>query len=95
MAARSTEEFYIGEEREAEEVHTRSGLGGEGGKPTMEETRKVSDIFPSSQPSKTLKIKTARSNSTGFPTYSPFGPPVTCFSPVLSPKLPFVDLKLT
>ena len=52
-------------------------------------------LFPSSQPSKTLKIKTARSKSTGVPTYSSFGPPGTCFSPVLWSKLPFFDLKLT
>ena len=48
--------------------------------------------FPSSQPSKTLKIRTARSKSAGVLTYSSFGPPGTSFSPVLSPKLPFFDL---
>ena len=48
-------------------------------------------LFPSSQPSKTLKIKTARSKSTGGPTYSSFGPPGATFSPVLSPKLQFFD----
>ena len=46
-------------------------------------------LFPSSQPSKTLKIKTARSKSTGGPTYSSFGPLGTSFSPVLYPMLPF------
>ena len=51
-------------------------------------------LFPSSQPSKTLKIKTARSKSTRVPTYSSFGPPGTCFSPVLWSKLPLFDLKL-
>ena len=50
--------------------------------------------FPSSQASKTLKNKTARSKSTGVPTFSPFGPPETSFSPVLWPKMPFFDLKL-
>ena len=48
-------------------------------------------LFPSSWASKTLKIKTARSKSTGVPTYSSFGPLGATFSPVLSPKLPFFD----
>ena len=48
-------------------------------------------LFPSSQPSKTLKIKNARSKSTGVLTYSSFGPPGATFSLVRSPKLPFFD----
>ena len=47
--------------------------------------------FPSSQASKTLKIKTARSKSTGGLIQKPFGPPGASFSPVPSPKLPFFD----
>ena len=49
-------------------------------------------LFPSSQLSKSLKIKTARSKSTRVPTYRSFGPPGTCFSPVLWSKLPFLTL---
>ena len=48
-------------------------------------------LFPSSQASKTFKIKTARSKSTGGPTYRSFGPPGATFSPVLPPKLRFFD----
>ena len=48
-------------------------------------------IFPSSQASKTLKIKSARSKSTRGPTYNLFGPPGATFSPVLPPKLSFFD----
>ena len=47
--------------------------------------------FPSSQASKTLKIESARSKSTGGPTYSSFGPPGATFSPVPSPRFPFFD----
>ena len=47
--------------------------------------------FPSSQASKTLKIKTARSKSTGGPTYSSFGPPGATFSQVWPPGFPFFD----
>ncbi len=43
--------------------------------------------FPSSKPSKTLKIESAISKSTGGPTYSSFGPPGSCFSPDWSPNL--------
>ena len=50
--------------------------------------------FPSSQASKTLKIKTARPKSPQGPTYSSFGPPGTSFSQVLYPMLPFFDLKV-
>ena len=48
--------------------------------------------FPSSQPSKTLKIESTISKSTGVLTYSSFRPPGTSFSPVLKPKLPFYDI---
>ena len=48
--------------------------------------------FPSSQPSKTLKIKTARSKSTGGLIQKPFGPPGASFSPIPSPKFQFFDL---
>ena len=47
--------------------------------------------FPSSQASKTLKIKTARPKSPGGPTYSSFGPPGATFSPVRPPGFPFLD----
>ena len=48
-------------------------------------------LFPSSQASKTLKIESARSKSTGGLTYSSFGPPEATFSPVPPPGLPFFD----
>ena len=48
-------------------------------------------LFPSSQASKTLKIKTARSKSTGGPTYSSIGPLGATFSPVPPPGFPFFD----
>ena len=48
-------------------------------------------LFPSSQASKTLKIESARSKSTGGPTYSSFGPPEVTFSPVRPPGFPFFD----
>ena len=48
-------------------------------------------LFPSSQPSKTLKIKSAISKSTGGPTYSSIGPPEATFSPVPPPGFPFFD----
>ena len=47
--------------------------------------------FPSSQASETFKIKTARSKSTGGPTYSSFGPLGATFSPVPPPGFPFFD----
>ena len=51
--------------------------------------------FPSSQASKTLKIKSGRSKSTGGPIYSSIGPPGTRFSPVVWSMLPLFDLKLS
>ena len=48
-------------------------------------------LFPSSQASKTLKIKSAMSKSTGGPIYSPIGPPGATFSLVPPPGLPFFD----
>ena len=48
-------------------------------------------LFPSSQASKTLKIESARSKSTGGLIYSSIGPPEASFRPVPSPGLPFFD----
>ena len=47
--------------------------------------------FPSSQASKTLKIESAMSKSTGGLIYSSIGPPEATFSPVPPPGLPFFD----
>ena len=48
-------------------------------------------LFPSSQASKTLKIESRRSKSTGGLIYSSIGPPEATFSPVWPPGLPFFD----
>ena len=48
-------------------------------------------LFPSSQASKTLKIESARSKSTGGLIYSSIGPRGATFSPVWPPGLPFFD----
>ena len=48
-------------------------------------------LFPSSQASKTLKLESARSKSTGGLIYSSIGPPEATFSPVRPPGLPFFD----
>ena len=55
----------------------------------------INHYFRAPWASKTLKVESGRSKSTGGLTYSSFGPPGTCFSPALSPKLTRVDLKLT
>ena len=47
--------------------------------------------FPSSQASKTLKIESARSKSTGGLIHSPIGPPGANFSPGQPPGFPFFD----
>ena len=48
-------------------------------------------LFPSSQASKTIKIESARSKSTGGLIYSPIGPPEATFSPVRPPDFRFFD----
>ena len=48
-------------------------------------------LFPSSQASKTIKIESAMSKSTGGLIYSPIGPPGATFSPVRPPGFPFLD----
>ena len=48
-------------------------------------------LFPSFQASKTIKIESARSKSTGGLIYSPIGPPEATFSPVWPPGFPFFD----
>ena len=48
-------------------------------------------LFPNSQASKTLKIKSGRSKSTWGLIYSSIGPPGATFSPVQPPGFPFSD----
>ena len=48
-------------------------------------------LFPSSQASKTLKIESGRSKSTGGLIYSSIGPSEATFSPVPPPGFPFFD----
>ena len=52
----------------------------------------LNPFFRAPRALKPLKIKTARPKSTRGPTYSPFRPLATSFSPVLYPMLPFFDL---
>ena len=47
--------------------------------------------FPSSQASKTFKIESAKSKSTGGLIYSSIEPPGATFSPVPPPGFPFFD----